>query len=376
MTATASTISHVYPIGSRVNERGRLEIGGCDAVELVREFGSPAYIVAEDDLRARARSFMDAVRARHADYDVLFASKAFPCTAVYRLLAEEGLACDVASGGELFLALRGGFDPARIYFHGNAKSAGRGARRVRGRGRSHRDRLARRARPARAGRRRLGRRPAAGGPDPGHPRGGRRHPSRDLDRADRLEVRFLAGGREGRDRAARRRFPPGPRRAAFPHRLAVARARAVPWRRCGRSRRSATSRCTTSAAGSGSAYTASVQPPQVVDYVDAIVSAVHSELGPGQAAAARAGPGAGRELDGHAVHGADRQAERVDLGGGRRWDVGQPPADAVRLEVRGRGGRSAAGGDDRAVPSRRQALRIRRRDRARRVARRPQRPAT
>src|SRR3984885_305897 len=122
MTATAATLSHVYPMGSRVNDRGRLEIGGCDAVELAREFGTPAYVVAEDDLRARARSFVDALGARHADYDVLFASKAFPCTAVYRLLAEEGLACDVASGGELFLALRGGFDPARIYFHGNAKS--------------------------------------------------------------------------------------------------------------------------------------------------------------------------------------------------------------------------------------------------------------
>jgi diaminopimelate decarboxylase len=53
---------------------------------------------------------------------VLFASKAFPCTAVYRVLAEEGLACDVASGGELALALAGGFDSARIYLHGNAKS--------------------------------------------------------------------------------------------------------------------------------------------------------------------------------------------------------------------------------------------------------------
>src|SRR5207244_7624564 len=95
---------------------------GCDTVELAREFGTPLYVVAEDDLRARARSFREAVAARHADYDVLFASKAFPCTAVYRLLAEEGLACDVASGGELFLALRGGFDPARIYLHGNAKS--------------------------------------------------------------------------------------------------------------------------------------------------------------------------------------------------------------------------------------------------------------
>jgi diaminopimelate decarboxylase len=123
MSATMSTISHVFPLGSRVNEAGRLEIGGCDAVELAREFGTPSYVVAEDDLRARARSFVDAVAARHSDYDVLFASKAFPCTAVYRLLAEEGLACDVASGGELFLALRGGFDPARIYFHGNAKSS-------------------------------------------------------------------------------------------------------------------------------------------------------------------------------------------------------------------------------------------------------------
>ena len=123
MTAATSTISHVFPLGSRVNERGHLEIGGCDAVELAREFGTPLYVVAEDDVRARARSFLAALSARHADFDVLFASKAFPCTAVYRLLAEEGLACDVASGGELFLALRGGFDPARIYFHGNAKSS-------------------------------------------------------------------------------------------------------------------------------------------------------------------------------------------------------------------------------------------------------------
>jgi diaminopimelate decarboxylase len=122
MSLTATAISHVYPLGTRVNERGRLEIGGCDAVDLAREFGTPAYVVAEDDLRHRARTFMQAVQARHRDFDVLFASKAFPCTAVYRVLAEEGLACDVASGGELALALKGGFEPARIYFHGNAKS--------------------------------------------------------------------------------------------------------------------------------------------------------------------------------------------------------------------------------------------------------------
>jgi diaminopimelate decarboxylase len=120
--ATTTTLSHVYPIGTRVNERGRLEIGGCDAIELVRAFGTPAYVVAEDDLRARARTFVDAVAARHADHDVLFASKAFPCSAVYRTLAEEGLSCDVASGGELALALKAGLHPRRLYLHGNAKS--------------------------------------------------------------------------------------------------------------------------------------------------------------------------------------------------------------------------------------------------------------
>jgi diaminopimelate decarboxylase len=122
MPLAASNLSHVLPLGTRVNRHDRLEVGGCDLVELAREFGTPAFVVAEADLRARARAFVEAVSARHRDYDVLFASKAFPCTAVYRALAEEGLACDVASGGELFLALRGGFDPARIYFHGNAKS--------------------------------------------------------------------------------------------------------------------------------------------------------------------------------------------------------------------------------------------------------------
>jgi diaminopimelate decarboxylase len=121
MAATA--LSHVYPLGSRINEDGHLEVGGCDVLELAAEHGTPAYVVAEDDLRARARSFVEALAAHHdGESDVLFASKAFPCTAAYRLFAAEGLACDVASGGELALALRGGFDPERIYLHGNAKS--------------------------------------------------------------------------------------------------------------------------------------------------------------------------------------------------------------------------------------------------------------
>jgi diaminopimelate decarboxylase len=115
--------SAVYPIGSRVNDRGHLEVGGCDVVELVAELGTPAYIYAEDDMRMRARAYLEALRARSDDFEVLYASKALPVSAAYRLFSEEGLSVDVASGGELYTALRVGFDPARVYMHGNNKSA-------------------------------------------------------------------------------------------------------------------------------------------------------------------------------------------------------------------------------------------------------------
>jgi diaminopimelate decarboxylase len=115
-------LSHVYPLGSRLTDAGHLEVGGCDAVDLAREFGTPVYVVVEDDIRQRARAFKAAYAARCEDFEVHFASKAFPCTAVLRILCDEGLACDVASGGELAIALKAGFDPGRIHLHGNAKS--------------------------------------------------------------------------------------------------------------------------------------------------------------------------------------------------------------------------------------------------------------
>jgi diaminopimelate decarboxylase len=120
MAATA--LSHAYPLGSRVNERGHLEVGGCDVVELAERYGTPAYIYAEDDIRARARAYVEAFQARTDDFEVIYASKALPITAVYRLMAEEGLSVDVASGGELYLALRAGVDPQRLFMHGNNKT--------------------------------------------------------------------------------------------------------------------------------------------------------------------------------------------------------------------------------------------------------------
>jgi diaminopimelate decarboxylase len=119
----AVALSNVYPLGSRLGAHGRLEVGGCDLVELAREHGTPAYVYAEDDMRARAQAYLEAFRARTERFEVIYASKAFPCTAALRLFAEEGLGCDVASGGELYLALAAGFEPGRLYMHGNNKTA-------------------------------------------------------------------------------------------------------------------------------------------------------------------------------------------------------------------------------------------------------------
>ncbi len=114
--------SPVYPAGSRVNERGHLEIAGCDLVELAERFGTPAYIYAEEDIRRRAQEYLRAFHQRAGSFEVIYASKSLPCTAADRVMREEGLSVDVASGGELHMALAAGFDPARIHLHGNNKT--------------------------------------------------------------------------------------------------------------------------------------------------------------------------------------------------------------------------------------------------------------
>jgi len=114
--------SPVYPAGSRVNDQGHLEVAGCDVVELAERFGTPAYVYDEDDIRRRARAYVQAFERRTQDYEVIYASKSLPCTAAYRVLREEGLSVDVASGGELHMALAAGFDPERIHLHGNNKT--------------------------------------------------------------------------------------------------------------------------------------------------------------------------------------------------------------------------------------------------------------
>ena len=110
------------PPGSAVAADGTLTVAGCRADELAAEFGTPVMVVAESALRDRAREYRTELAARWPGSRVVFASKAFPCTAVQRVMVQEGLGLDVAGGGEIRTALKAGVDPALLVLHGNAKS--------------------------------------------------------------------------------------------------------------------------------------------------------------------------------------------------------------------------------------------------------------
>ena len=117
-----SQLLDLFPPGSGTDADGMLIIGGCRADDLANEFGTPVLIVAEEALRARAREYADELTSRWPKSRVVFASKAFPCTAVQRVMVQEGVGLDVAGGGEILTALKAGIDPALIVLHGNAKS--------------------------------------------------------------------------------------------------------------------------------------------------------------------------------------------------------------------------------------------------------------
>ena len=105
---------------------GELTVDGLDVREIAGEFGTPAYVIDEDDFRSRASDFKEAFDEVFQDLcggaDVYYAGKAFLCTAVARWIQEEGLGLDVCSGGELEVAVRANFPGDRIGFHGNNKS--------------------------------------------------------------------------------------------------------------------------------------------------------------------------------------------------------------------------------------------------------------
>ncbi len=122
MKATRIPLSHVLPLTAGVSEAGRLTLGGCDAVDLASDYGTPLYVFDEETLRGQCRAFIEAFRSRYPDTAVAYAAKAYLGRALAAIVAEEGMDLDVVSGGELAIAASVNFPPERIHFHGNNKS--------------------------------------------------------------------------------------------------------------------------------------------------------------------------------------------------------------------------------------------------------------
>jgi diaminopimelate decarboxylase len=114
--------THLWPDTASVNERGYLDIGGCDVVALAREYGTPLYLLDEATFRNGCRAYLAALQHGYAGPAAAhYAGKALLNSAVAQMVAQEGLGLDVVSGGELYVALRAGFPAGRIHMHGNAK---------------------------------------------------------------------------------------------------------------------------------------------------------------------------------------------------------------------------------------------------------------
>jgi diaminopimelate decarboxylase len=112
----------LFPLTAEVNRQGHLCVGGCDVVDLVKEYGTPLYLFDEFTIRHKCREFKAEFSQRYPDTLVSYASKAFLNRALALILNQENLALDVVSGGELSIAHSVGFPLAKIYFHGNNKT--------------------------------------------------------------------------------------------------------------------------------------------------------------------------------------------------------------------------------------------------------------
>ena len=337
MAAAVQKPSPAYPLGSRLARRRPPRDR-----RLRRPRPRPRVRHARADRRRRrhprARPRVRRPRSPPArdDFEVLFASKAFACTAVMRLMAEEGLACDVAGGGELHMALKAGFDPGRIHLHGNAKSwreleealdAGVGhvvLDNVRDIERLE-EIVARRRAPAGADARHPGVSPDT------HPSISTGRPTRSsaststtrapaIERvmaSDKLDLEGLhihIGSQICRPRAVPRRpiaalADLGDFRDVQPRRR--------PRRRLHR-----------------------VRPPAgIEDYVAFKVDAVAQIARAGEADRSTSPAARSSRTPRHALHGRVRQAQRHDLRRGRRRHVRQPAPDALRRALRGPGRR-------------------------------------
>jgi diaminopimelate decarboxylase len=123
LSETRSPNQQLLPLTAKINDADCLEIGGCNVVELVKQYGSPLYVVDEVTLRTACQQYRDTFKRYYKGASqVLYASKAWNCLAICAIAASEGLGIDVVSGGELYTAIKAGVKPELLYLHGNNKS--------------------------------------------------------------------------------------------------------------------------------------------------------------------------------------------------------------------------------------------------------------
>ena len=112
----------LFPIKSDINELDHLSIGGCDTIKLINEFGTPLYVYDEFTLTEMCKTFSNEFKSRYSNTEIVYASKAFSNSTVFKIIEKEKLGLDVVSGGELALAESINFPSKKIYFHGNNKT--------------------------------------------------------------------------------------------------------------------------------------------------------------------------------------------------------------------------------------------------------------
>ena len=106
----------------KINGKGHLEIGGMDTVDIAKQYGTPVYVFDEKHIRNMMRTYRKTIENFYGGNGlVLYASKAFSCKAIYKIAEQENIGVDIVSGGELYTALSAGFNPQKIYMHGNNK---------------------------------------------------------------------------------------------------------------------------------------------------------------------------------------------------------------------------------------------------------------
>ena len=112
----------VFPMDTKINSEGVLEVGGCDVLSLAKAHGTPLYVYDEKTIRSMAQTFVGEFTSRYPKTSVAYASKAFLNLAMAKIANEENLSLDVVSGGEIAVAHAAGFPSNKMYFHGNNKT--------------------------------------------------------------------------------------------------------------------------------------------------------------------------------------------------------------------------------------------------------------